>query len=377
MPIALIRNGGNARTARSYATALAVVAMLWARPSRLWPLWGRWSPAGADLPEELQARIDRSLDLLLISAKTKRVRSINEIAINCLAAADLVAAGDARFTPLLKDRAHQLVLLGSRYALEAPSWGRLPVQNVGNGCANGGTVSFNRTDCDPPETAYGFQSALAIACLARAGRLLGSPELALTAERAIHFWQLRMTRDSRCGSCAYFPWSDYAADADRRVRNINALLAMADAVADLSNQRDTKYIQDVLAAETFERSHENAGNLSVLDPGWSEQARGAIDDHDLTTSAALIGIWNVIHDPTAKDLALWNYDAWASFQSTSCRGQGCRRWSADFRACSNVAAYGHCAWRSVMSSRNFLESVTTWQIPSPWYLTRKLDQKGV
>lgn len=272
-------------------------------------------------------------------------REIDSIAEQCLTAAELLARGDKSMTPALQQAA--AAVAARTLDPQTPAWGRRAIDNPGTPCTDGGLVSFGT--CDPVGTSYAFQSGLAMACLARASKLMGSATYGTLSSRAFDYWTRLSSTPPLCRGCRYFQYSDAAAAKARFVRNTNLFMALPFAVAQGRRGFTPRPVAEVLLAEGWERSERNHGYYSALDPQWRGAAHADeienIDSHTGLMASVTKGIYEMTGNPYAATLALAQYQTWAGCTSSLCQREGCAHWGGDATQCLATVTYVHCAFR--------------------------------
>jgi hypothetical protein len=301
----------------------------------------------SNLSPEAQQLVRSSIETQLRAADKAEGRPANALAVDCLMAAELVAQGDARFTPYLQKRVDALLRLSSLTEAGGAVWSRRKEDNDLKRCPAGGVDSFGDGTCDPPGTPYTFQSGLALACLGRAAEALQKPELRQTGNGALPYWVRQASSPAECDNCLYFPYSGNPADRNRYVRNTNVYLSLgAGAVA--RNEKDWSLVNRSLAAEAFERRSGNKGYLSALDPQWQKPSeKDRTEDHMAGMAAALLSLHNMRSNPEALSLARWNYKTWAECSNDRCSQNRCGYWSGNPQQCKTSATFVHCMFRQI------------------------------
>lgn len=304
-----------------------------------------------DLPEALQARVADVAKSLRKDRSEKpgaKARSANSLAIECLTAVELYARGDKAVEGALRNAATGLV----EQAIDdgkKPAWGRDDADEKTAKCPNGGFDHFGDGTCDPANAAYAFQSGLATACLVRAGKLLGDAKFKEFGQRALDYWKPKSSMPGDCNGCRYFWASDVQADSNRFVRNTSQFLSLPYAINDGGGRNTPPIVEETLKAEAWERSRNNRGYLSALDPQWKRKATEAdrIENHAAAVGVLLRGIAFETGNQQAADLARWNYETWANCGNDRCIKTGCKYWAGNPQQCAITATYAHCAFRNV------------------------------
>ena len=336
--------GRPAAPARGKAFLVAVVAMfgVFAGVARAQP-----SPLLADLPAALQEKVAKSVDASLQSRSVAPDRSANDLGWDCLAATELGAAGDARAEARLRLIVAELQrdLLASTQG--KPMGWKASVTDAKR-CPAGGYDAFGDGSCNPPDTAYAFQTGLGIACLARAAGPLRDPRLLTSARQVLSSWEALAMPKAPCRDCLYFPTSSHANDAGRYVRNMNVFMAFGaaslGAAGDASAQR---VAQRALASELVEQGRGNKGYLGVLDPQWIKSRTEAdrIENHAASIAVLARQTAALTGDAEIRRHALAVWQDWAFCSNDRCRSATCSYWAADPARCQATQTAAHCAFR--------------------------------
>ena len=304
-----------------------------------------------DLPADLQARVAAVSNSLRKERTEKDVkgRSANSLAIECLTAAELSARGDKAVDAALRLAANALMDAAVDGG-KKPAWGREDADEKSARCPTGGFDHFGDGTCDGPDAAYAFQSGLATACVVRAGKLLGDAKLSAFGQRALEYWKTRSSMPKDCAGCRYFWASDVEADKNRFVRNTSQFLTLPYAIAEGAPGKVPAVVDESLKAEAWERSRNNRGYLSALDPQWRGKATEAdrIENHAASVAVLLRGIEFLTGSSAAADLARWNYETWANCSNDRCVKTGCKYWAGNPQQCATTATYAHCAFRNLI-----------------------------
>jgi hypothetical protein len=323
------------------ALLLVVTAALDARRSHAQSV-----SAWADLPATAQALIAASAHAFLADLRPQPTRPANGLGYDCLAATALARAGVAGG----KERALRSVadLLAS--AMPRPdgalAWRATsnPVQEAK--CGPGGWESFGV--CNGPDTAYGFQSGLAIACLAETAALTHDDHLVEMAKRSLHYWDRFRGVVPGCDRCLYYWESDVPAARHRYVRNLSLFLGFADAVvARVAGEAGLAATARAVArSDIWEESNGNHGYLGRLDPLWQRPGEAdRVENHAAAVAMLLEAIGRDAAMPEARAAGLAVWRQFATCHNQQCRANGCDYWAADPARCDRWSTYSHCAFR--------------------------------
>lgn len=327
---------------------LATFAVLGSAPARAYVGPDGVTTLAADLPPEAQKHVQDMVKSLSRPRTPAPDRPANSLAEECLAAAEIYAHGEHSVEKTMRGAADDL-LASALDGGKKPAWGRRPEDNAASHCTNGG-YKDNGDSCDPPDTAYIFQSGEAGACIARVAKLTHDPKYADFMKRADEFWKRNSSQPKECNGCRYFWSSDIEANNVRYVRNLNLFGALPIAIWEGRPGYTPQAMADVLKGEAWEASRHNNGYLSALDPGWGGKNQAwesdRVENHAAAVAAILKSMYNVTGNEQARKYALNNYTLWATCSNSRCQHLDCRNWSADPGQCVNTYTYAHCAFRN-------------------------------
>lgn len=304
------------------------------------------SPAFADLSGAAQERVGASIDAMLKSKSVAKDRSANDLGWDCLAATELAAAGEPRAAARLRVIVTKLQGDMIKSAHGKPlGW---TASTVDKRCPGGGYDAFQDRSCNPPDTAYAFQSGLGIACLARASKPLGDPALLATARQVLGSWQAFLLAKTPCPDCLYFQTSSSANDAGRYVRNMNVFMAFGAASLGAAGDAEAMRIaRRAMASELAESARGNKGYLGALDPQWAKSASEAdrIENHAASVAVLSMQMATLMGDAKVEQHARKVWREWATCDNERCRTATCSYWAADPARCQTTQTAAHCAFR--------------------------------
>ena len=336
--------GGPGAPARCKAFLVAVVATcgLFAGVARAQP-----SPLLADLPAALQEKVAKSIDASLQSRSVASDRSANDLGWDCLAATELAAAGDARAEVRLRLIVAELQRDLLTSAQGKPMGWTASVTDAKR-CPAGGYDAFGDGSCNPPDTAYAFQTGLGIACLARAAGPLRDARLLAISRQVLSSWEAMAMPQTPCRECLYFATSSHANDAGRYVRNMNVFMAFGAASLGAAGDASAMRVaQRALASESAEQRRGNKGYLGVLDPQWirSRTEADRIENHAASIAVLTRQAAALTGDAELRRHALAVWNDWALCDNERCRKATCSYWAADPARCQATQTAAHCAFR--------------------------------
>jgi hypothetical protein len=303
--------------------------------------------AFSDLPETTRASVQAYARRFLADLRPQLKRSANELGYDCLAAVALeragVTGGTARALRSVADlQASAMLRRGGALAWRATSNAAQEAK-----CGPGGWESFGV--CNGPDTAYGFQSGLAIACLSETGALTHDDSLLALAKRSFHYWDLFRGPVPGCSGCLYYWESDKPAAKNRYVRNLSLFLGFAAASVALrtGDKELASVAHEVVKSDIWEESKGNHGYLGRLDPlskrpGEAER----IENHAAAVSLLLEGIGRAVDMPGARAAGLAVWKEWATCSNKQCLANNCSYWGADPSRCAVTVTPTHCAFRA-------------------------------
>lgn len=306
-------------------------------------------PIVADLTTGAQERVGASIAAMLESKSVAKGRSANDLGWDCLAATELAARGDARATGRLRLLVGALLPDLVKTPQGSPAGWTATISDTKR-CPRGGYDAFGDATCNPPGTAYAFQSGLGIACLARAAGPLGEPRLLDTARQVLASWEPLATTRAPCRGCIYFPASNHANDAGRYVRNMNVFIAFgAASVGAAGDAKAMQIARAAMASELAEQARGNKGYLGVLDPQWIKSAAEAdrIENHAASVAVLSRQIAALTGDAAIERHAIAVWKDWVGCDNDRCRGAACSYWAADPERCQATQTAAHCAFRDL------------------------------
>jgi hypothetical protein len=305
------------------------------------------SDAVADLSPAAQTKVADAARAF-VRAKPAQGRSANDLGWDCQAAIALADLGVEGATGRLAGIAEALDAGRARSARsgKAIGWPQSGAQKTCLPASRGAKVP---AACEGASTIYSFQSGLGIACLARAGSLLGRPEWTATARDAMAYWDRHRIARSPCEGCIYFATSDSAEDEDRYIRNMNLFVAFGASELGQATQ-DARLLEAArhsVRADIWERNTGNRGYLGKLDPLWTSRAGEAerIENHSASMAILLKVIGNTLADPAIARQARTVWRDWATCDNHRCKTAGCPYWAGDAAQCQSTATAAHCAFR--------------------------------
>jgi hypothetical protein len=265
----------------------------------------------------------------------------------CLAAAALYDDGDREAAATVKASADRLLGMAGRDRRGLRGW-----RYQGSGqCAGPGTFdAFGDKTCNPPETAYSFQTGVATACLARASLVTHDPSYARAARQVLLRWSSLAAHP--CAGCVNFPYSDSPNDRGRSVRNTNVFMGMGAAwtYAALGGADIRALAVGVAATEARESARGNHGYLGVDDPSYRKNPAHEsrrMENHYVAVAKGLLDIGVVAHDPRARALARAAARDWFECRGGDCGKLACASWSGGEERCDQaVQAMTPCFFRA-------------------------------
>lgn len=302
----------------------------------------------SDLPGPSQSKVMASVKGVVNNARSMENRDAGDLGWDCLAVAALLEAGDKQAATKLRATAQLLAdtAVGSKDAIKG--W-RYEGKSR-DSCPNGGLDAFGDGTCNAPDTVYSFQTGLGIACLAKAGALLGNKGFLTMAGQALSYWQQYTLAAVPCTGCAYYLYSDDPNDSGRYVRNVNVFMAYGAAVlgAAAGDPAATQLASRAMRSELDERRAGNEGYLGRLDPQWkSKQADASqnIENHAAAMAVLSDQIGVLLASKEIRDHALGVWEKWATCDNKRCRAATCKFWGGDASKCQATLTAAHCAFR--------------------------------
>ena len=320
----------------------------------LWPLLSAPSFAAsladtiADLSPPAQQKVTAAVRRFL-RGKLAQGRSANDLGWDCQAAIALTELGVEGAKERLAGIAEALDAGRTRSARNGKTigWPQSGAQKTCVPARPGAKVS---AACEGPSTIYAFQSGLGIACLARAGSLLGRLEWTATAGEAMVYWNRHHIAKAPCQGCVYFATSDSAADEDRYIRNMNIFLAFGASELGRATQdpRQFETARQAARADIWERDGGNRGYLGKLDPLWTSRAGESdrIENHSASMALLLKVIGATLADRAIARQAETVWRDWASCDNKRCLTAGCAYWAGNAQQCKATATAAHCGFRT-------------------------------
>jgi hypothetical protein len=300
------------------------------------------------LPKALAGRVQAGIASFL-RAPVPPDRSVQNLGWDCMAAAALLEAGEEAARPRLRALAAAIAALAVRDPMTRQARGWAAPLNSPQ-CAAGGFDAFGDGSCNRSDTVYGFQSGLAIACLAQSGRLADDAEALRVAGEAMASWRTRqLPAASLCERCIYFATSDHANDAGRYVRNMSLFVGLGAAALALSTKDSdlAELAQRSWRADAEERRLGNRGYLGSLDAQWRSRPseRDRIEDHSAAVAIVVEQLGRWLGSAQAQDHAKVVWQDWATCDNERCRSAGCGYWAGDAARCQGTFTAVHCAFR--------------------------------
>lgn len=303
----------------------------------------------ADLSPQARRVVDASIDTYVKRGDPAPTRDAGDLGWDCLAAIALVEAGDERATAPLRAIAKRLSQKVVQRGSALAGW-RYEGTSTAS-CPDGGLRTFANATCNAPDTVYSFQTGLGVACLAKAGALLGDRELIATASRIMDYWQRFTLPETPCKDCAYYLYSDNPNDRGRYVRNVNLFMGFGAAAlgSATGDKAQTRRARQVIASDLDESASANKGYLGRLDPQWIAKPADAsqnIENHAaaMAVIADQIGVYAGLPDARRHGLTLWR--DWATCDNKRCRLADCKVWGGDPARCQATLTAAHCAFRT-------------------------------
>lgn len=310
--------------------------------------WSRGGPVSAwtDLPAAAQDLIAVNVRTFLADLRPQPTRSANALGYDCLAATALARAGVAGGKTRALRSVADLLASAMKRPDGALAWRATsnPVQEAK--CGLGAWESFGV--CNGPDTAYGFQSGLAVACLAETASLTHDDNLLETAKRSLHYWDELRGAVPGCTGCLYYWESDVPAARHRYVRNLSLFLGFAAATVGRAagDAALAATARAVARSDIWEERSGNHGYLGRLDPLWQRPGEAdRIENHTAAVAMLLDAIGRDAGMPAARAAGLAVWRAFATCDNQPCRVNGCDYWAADPLRCDRWSTYSHCAFR--------------------------------
>ena len=308
----------------------------------------------ADLPSAEQGKVDASIKSFLNNKTPTANRDAGQLSWDCFAAIALYENGVNQAKQKLLSIAQQLADDAVRAGDNVIGW-RYEAKS-GDTCPDGGLDAFGDGTCNGKNTVYSFQTGLGMACLAKAGALLGQKDYIAKASQILSYWQ-KYTLPKPCDDCVYYLYSDNPNDQGRYVRNVNVFMAYGAAMLGKvsGDQNATNLARQSMRADMDERLNGNEGYLGRLDPEWkANREKGAqnIENHAAAMAVVtdLMGSLDDTREFHEHGLALW--DKWANCDNSRCRATSCSVWGGDASKCQATLTAAHCAFRKTNSLAN-------------------------
>ena len=207
--------------------------------------------------------------------------------------------------------------------------------------------AFGDGSCNPPNTEYTFQTGLAVMCLAQAYEVTGDVRFRKTAEQALDdSWNVGR-HSAGCNDCYYYWYSYDKNDADRYVRNTNALMGAAAAwvwkISAVPKYKERA--SQIVNAELRELSAHNDGYFGIDDRRFKEDPRKEskrIENHVPWVAKGLVDMGVVLKDQRAMKAALAVQDSWQFCSGAFTCGSDCDIWAADAARCNKSVTASPC-----------------------------------
>ncbi|HRD87080.1 MAG TPA: hypothetical protein PK752_02295 [Accumulibacter sp.] len=304
--------------------------------------------AVSDLPGVAQSKVAASIKGVVSSPRAMASRDAADLGWDCLAAAAVLEAGSKPTGAKLLAIAQLLTdkVVRSKGAIKGWAYeGKSP-----DSCPNGGLDAFGDGTCNTADTVYSFQTGLGIACLARAGALLGNKEFLTVAGQILSYWQQYTLAAVPCTGCVYYLYSDSSNDSGRYVRNVNVFMAYGAAVlgAAAGDPAATHLARQAMRSELDERRVGNEGYLGRLDPQWLAKKADAsqnIENHAAAVAVLSDQIGVLLGSKEFRDHGLGVWEKWAACDNKRCRAATCKFWGGDASKCQATLTAAHCAFR--------------------------------
>lgn len=274
------------------------------------------------------------------------------IAHRCLAAAQLVPILGKRALQVVQQSADELVAMAPD-PVNGAGWTFRNEDKTEKACDGPGTLdAFRDGTCNPAGVRYTYQTSLALTCVARAYALTHMKAYLETAQAVVNAsWPHGGTPPS-CRDCFSYWYSYHPNDANRYVRNVNALMGMAlSAVYDSTGERRLRQrLVQIANAEHREVAAGNFGYLGIDDPRF--QANPAkeslrIDNHVPMVAQGLRTIGVTIGNSGAIEDAKSIMASWLDCPGGACARQTCKRWSGNMGSCMTTTSAAPCLFRKL------------------------------
>lgn len=301
-----------------------------------------------DLPPEALAKVSASVNVFLSSTRVKDTRSANDLGWDCLAALEMARLGEERALKRIRAISNELAKDALRGA-DGKVLGWTASIRDDRRCPAGGYDAFGDGTCNSVDTVYALQSGLALACLAKASKVLQDDKLGDMATESFASWKTFVLPASPCPGCVYFATSNSPNDANRYVRNMNVFVALGGAaLAANGSEEAASFVQRAMQSEMGERQAGNRGYLGRLDPQWKRSRSEAdrIENHAAAVAVSALQMGEWLGTPEYRRYGQEIWMDWARCDNDRCRKATCNYWAADPKRCQATQTAAHCAFRS-------------------------------
>lgn len=301
-----------------------------------------------DLPADAQAKVTASVNAFLSSKRVKDTRSANDLGWDCLAAIEMARLGEERAIQRIRVISNELARDAVR-SVDGKALGWTASIRDDRRCPAGGYDAFGDGTCNPVDTVYALQSGLALACLAKASKVLQDDKLGALAAESFASWRNFVLPASPCPGCIYFATSNSPNDAGRYVRNMNVFVALGGAaLASVGDAEAGGVAQRAMQSEMGERQAGNKGYLGRMDPQWKRARSEAdrIENHAAAVAVSVLQMGEWLGTPEYSRYGLDIWQDWARCDNDRCRKATCNYWAADPKRCQATHTAAHCAFRS-------------------------------
>ena len=301
-----------------------------------------------DLPADAQAKVTASVNVFLSSKRVKDTRSANDLGWDCLAAIEMARLGEERAIQRIRAISNELARDAVRGA-DGKALGWTASIRDDRRCPAGGYDAFGDGTCNPVDTVYALQSGLALACLAKASKVLEDDKLGALATEGFASWKNFVLPVSPCPGCIYFATSNSPNDANRYVRNMNVFVALGGAaLASVGDAEAGGIAQRAMQSEMGERQAGNKGYLGRMDSQWKRARSEAdrIENHAAAVAVSVFQMGEWLGTPEYSRYGLDIWQDWARCDNDRCRKATCNYWAADPKRCQATHTAAHCAFRS-------------------------------
>jgi hypothetical protein len=269
----------------------------------------------------------------------------------CLASIALQSEEGDRAIRQMRKSADRLIELSDLAGDGKRGWTVDPALTRQNNCAGPGTLRpFNHPACNPRYTKYMFETAFAIACLAKATLVTHDDRYLKVAREAIAAsWSIGTNVD-KCPDCFYYWYSYSPNDVGRYVRNTNALMGMAIAWAWLASGDDSyrRRAHAVASSELREMAAHNNGYFGIDDVRYRTDPSNEasyFENHAAHVIKADYDLSVIFRDKALLTHSEAYWQKWNSCSNARCL-RGCNVWGAP-PSCQNSYTFTPCILRQV------------------------------